>query len=953
MSESTPAVDPGLMPQSTPRQLTTESDITKLIHALNAGFTQLNVGFTQLAEQNKDQAEKLQTAIESLKPPVLTTDKETAFWNAYKTVADEYDNEFSKKWDTDLDTALIFAGLFSAVTSAFIILIQPEILPHGTPAIVIIAQGILYISLGSTLLAALLAVLGKQWLMYYSAAGNRGPIKTRGLERQRKLDGLLRWKFNKVMQIFPLLLQLGLFLFSAALSIYLWTIHLSLAIIVLAMTSMGFICYIALLSCMVASPDSPFYSPIVPLATECILWVKSTVQWFTQWVYSTCTASHSEDTLPWFSRAEPPQNVGTQTELPPFTDPTSLKLSLKVPAISWILETSTDPNVLTAAAEVAVGLQWPIGIDLTSQLVNLRNEFLICFNHAQDPAGGFVLWDTRDGMAGRALSLGRAYCTLRCVHTAVNADQEPRVQLGYSPLRDSISPSLINMTRILEQKPDLNGDSETPVAPQWALKIIPSFQSNTSRRGYPIEYFLGQFKITPHLDEPSFTDYLFCAISFLCHVNHCDIVRNDKSQFQEALFKHLFTTLQAKIQQDEISLETATEIIQITGLIATQPGVKVWHFWFEYSTRRSIAYGFLSSISHSDKWMDVALAIGMVTGEPESFSPYRDPINGKNIEHYGDVVNKILEEVKIPPKAEKWDGKTAAGVAGLLWCLIYDGTQLEKQNIPLILHSLSLSGNAAACAVHLLLEPCTWTWYENDDTRPTLQSANVWSSLMEYFVEKKTGGMPGNLLELGNTLMGIPDWQSHIYKELCSLITNLFQDPYFCENYQSYNSILSSLSDSEDEFPDQETPLSLSLAVLSRFWGSFGLSGSDCLHDCVQWLRSTCLVVLRDKYLVGWPEKVSMDSVKAPFLPPLQSSILNVATSTRQKMTNDSGDTRIGAKQDLEDIINILEHVATGITLPNPDEVPINYEQLREKVLKQIEEFEATMLARSHPTTAA
>ncbi|KAF8170452.1 hypothetical protein K438DRAFT_1982614 [Mycena galopus ATCC 62051] len=113
MSESTPAADPGLMPQSTPRQLTTENDITKLIHALNAGFSQLNVGFTQLVEQNKDQAEKLQTAVESLKPPLLTTDKETAFWNAYKTVADEYDNEFSKKWDTDLDTALIFVLVYS------------------------------------------------------------------------------------------------------------------------------------------------------------------------------------------------------------------------------------------------------------------------------------------------------------------------------------------------------------------------------------------------------------------------------------------------------------------------------------------------------------------------------------------------------------------------------------------------------------------------------------------------------------------------------------------------------------------------------------------------------------------------------------------------------------------------------------------------------------------------
>ncbi|KAF8170454.1 hypothetical protein K438DRAFT_211086 [Mycena galopus ATCC 62051] len=502
------------------------------------------------------------------------------------------------------------------------------------------------------------------------------------------------------------------------------------------------------------------------------------------------------------------------------------------------------------------------------------------------------------------------------------------------------------------RNPDLNGGSETLVAPQWALKIIPSFQPVIPGTGFPIEYFLRQLRTIPHLDESSFTNYLFCVISFLCHVNHYDVVRNDKSQFQEALFKHLFTTLEAKIRQHEISLETAMEIIRITGLIATQPGVKAWNFRFEYSTRRSIAYGFLSSILHSDKWMDVALAIGMVTGEPDPFSAHRAPMNAKIIEHYGDVVNKILEEVKIPPKAKKWDGKTAAGVAGLLWCLLYDGTQLEKQNIPLILHALSLRGNAAACAVHLLLEPCMWTWYENDDTRPILQSANVWSSLMEYFVKKKTRSMPGNLLELGNMLMRIPDWQSHIHKELCSVITLFFQDPYLWRDSKSYNSILSSLSDSEDEFPDQEKPFSLSLAALSRFWGSFSLSGSDCLHDCVQWLRSTCLVVLRDKYIVDWPEKVSMDSVKTPFLPPLQSSILNVATAARQKITNDSGDTRIGAKQDLEDIINILEYVATGITLPKPDEVSINYEQLREKVLQQIEEFEATMLARSHPTTA-
>ncbi|KAJ6599882.1 hypothetical protein DFH09DRAFT_901781 [Mycena vulgaris] len=133
-------------------------------------------------------------------------DKKTEFWNVYKPLADEHDKEFLEKYSTDLDTCLIFAGLFSAVSSAFIIQIQPELQPDPnymnqalmrllihtvnssvfsgpdviipvSPApstLVVVAQSLLYASLSCTLLAALLAVLGKQWLMYYSAAGERG-----------------------------------------------------------------------------------------------------------------------------------------------------------------------------------------------------------------------------------------------------------------------------------------------------------------------------------------------------------------------------------------------------------------------------------------------------------------------------------------------------------------------------------------------------------------------------------------------------------------------------------------------------------------------------------------------------------------------------------------------------------------------------------------------------------
>ncbi|KAJ7703709.1 hypothetical protein B0H17DRAFT_922163, partial [Mycena rosella] len=205
---------------------------------------------------------RLNTAIQGLRqqPQSESLDKKTAFWTVYGKLADEFDKEFQRKYGNDLDTSLIFAGLFSAVSSSFIIQIQPELQPDpnaatqallmvlvqnmtgsavpsltpgqlGAPTIIVVAQSLLYFSLFSTLLAGLLAVLGKQWLLHYDSVGERGTIEERGIERQHKFDGLLRWKFDLVMQIFPLLLQLSLLLFAAALSIYLWTIHHAIAAI--------------------------------------------------------------------------------------------------------------------------------------------------------------------------------------------------------------------------------------------------------------------------------------------------------------------------------------------------------------------------------------------------------------------------------------------------------------------------------------------------------------------------------------------------------------------------------------------------------------------------------------------------------------------------------------------------------------------------------------------------
>ncbi|KAJ7098846.1 hypothetical protein C8R44DRAFT_682980, partial [Mycena epipterygia] len=175
------------------------SDTQKLIDAIDG-----------LQKSTKDQADSLKaaldrlTAVEAQKGSPESGDKKTKFWTVYNKLADEFDKEFKEKYGDDLDNSLIFAGLFSAVASAFIILIQPEFQPDPnamtemllmilvqnitgsavpgmqTPpqteprALVRVAQSLLYLSLFSTLFAALLAVLGKQWIMYYNSAGERG-----------------------------------------------------------------------------------------------------------------------------------------------------------------------------------------------------------------------------------------------------------------------------------------------------------------------------------------------------------------------------------------------------------------------------------------------------------------------------------------------------------------------------------------------------------------------------------------------------------------------------------------------------------------------------------------------------------------------------------------------------------------------------------------------------------
>ncbi|KAJ7745605.1 hypothetical protein DFH07DRAFT_977425 [Mycena maculata] len=866
---------------------------------------------------------RLQQAVDGLKPKIPATDKKTNFWNLYKTLADEYDREFQQKYSTDLDTALIF--------------IQPQIAPHHTPPTILVAQSLLYISLGSTLLAALLAVLGKQWLMYYMAAGERGTLEARGLERQRKFDGLRKWKFDMVMQVFPLLLQFGLFLFAAGLSVYLWTSHVSLAIIALVMTSLGSIAYISLLLSAVVSPDSPFQTPLAPLVAWLIptaLWMKlikfstqitGRLPRFIRYLYSTSLdyIHCSQGLLPSFTKPQGPESNGRSKKLDPNSlfDISLLVPSLEVPAVSWVLETSTDPLVVAAASELVVELQWSVRMDVRPQLTRLRDNLLMCLKHYD--AGDFIgVFNVMEGMSLHALHLGRAYCTLRCVCSwNLNNDPEPRFEWDGS----TFTPELDNIIEILVGNPSIVDVKAT----RWALHNIPSLQHLTHGPNLKsLKYFLNQSKAIPDLDELGFTDYLFCVTSFLVPVSTSDMVWMDKSQFQLKVLEHFFQTLSSSLKKGVIAMNTVAEIIDITGQIAIQHKNTVWDWDVTQQIRTSIVYQFCHSLPHSEGWIDLILATGCFTEEVLDFGASHKVEKGV-------WVDKALAQIPIPSEDAPWDDRIVTGVNHLLRALLYYNCAPAKGHIHLILHALLIPSNISANAAKVLLEEEVRVWYQDDDLRPILQNESLWSSLSNTVPKALCYTHITQYVELGHTLAGIPDWWPHIREELCSWIAIFFSDSdLYNDTWQlskKYSSVLTTVFEIDAgnyEFADDcERACGLSFIALSKFWEDFDFETYTNLLDCIKWLKCTCQVALRTGYSGRWNiQEVPLTSrFKEAFSDHLCAALTHAAMAARQRImegsSNDSGEINPGIEESIAN--DILEEIARRIpksTNPDPEE---------------------------------
>ncbi|KAK7043316.1 hypothetical protein R3P38DRAFT_2691294 [Favolaschia claudopus] len=236
-----------------------------------------------------------------------STEGDTAgvkIWKVYAEEAEKYDTALVESWKSDMEGVLIFAGLFSAILTAFLIesykaltpdsgdemkavLIQisaqlsgianrtsvdlPTPEPFVTPTSSLVCNLLWFVSLGLSLSCALLATLVEQWAPNFNYKTElRSTPATRACNFAYFYYGLKRFKMHVVVEIIPLLLHASLLLFFAGLVAFLVPVNTVVMISVTILLGLGVIAYTTLTVFPLFSQQSPYQTPLSAVLFDAI-----------------------------------------------------------------------------------------------------------------------------------------------------------------------------------------------------------------------------------------------------------------------------------------------------------------------------------------------------------------------------------------------------------------------------------------------------------------------------------------------------------------------------------------------------------------------------------------------------------------------------------------------------------------------------------------------------------
>ncbi|TFK64414.1 hypothetical protein BDN72DRAFT_265676 [Pluteus cervinus] len=194
-----------------------------------------------------------------LKNPLPKATGESSWEQCYKRVK-EYDEDMCKSWKDEIDKLLIFAGLFSAAVTAFVVesyqwldassddtsnllaqlisiqsntTIIPAVPGPFTPTPSAVRINICwFLSLVLSLISVLVGVLCLQWLRECERPVAMS-FEDKLRYRQVRYEGLIAWEVPRIIAFLPTLLQFGLILFFIGVIDLLWQRNHTVAIVVL------------------------------------------------------------------------------------------------------------------------------------------------------------------------------------------------------------------------------------------------------------------------------------------------------------------------------------------------------------------------------------------------------------------------------------------------------------------------------------------------------------------------------------------------------------------------------------------------------------------------------------------------------------------------------------------------------------------------------------------------
>ncbi|TDL19983.1 hypothetical protein BD410DRAFT_873452, partial [Rickenella mellea] len=213
------------------------------------------------------------------KAPDLT-DPSSRIWGPYLELAEKYDKDLVESWRDDMESLLIFAALFSASVTAFVIesyqALQEDVgqatisillqisqqLANGTtrsPTAIrpafrqdsgdITVNVLWFLSLAFSLACALAAVMVRQWAHRYLRVPRRlSSVPDRARMRQYcdLFENLEWWKMDLVVETIPILLHISLILFMIGLLLFVHLVNYQVALCLLCFSIVGGLGYMFL-----------------------------------------------------------------------------------------------------------------------------------------------------------------------------------------------------------------------------------------------------------------------------------------------------------------------------------------------------------------------------------------------------------------------------------------------------------------------------------------------------------------------------------------------------------------------------------------------------------------------------------------------------------------------------------------------------------------------------------